>query len=921
MHTNTPSNASIIRRSALFLCPAALILAAGMTGCESTSSLTRTNSDQFTPQGKAELATVTIDPDETFGDFTPESYIEEGDTFTLPQEWVSEARTGASQIQAQRANAQAFEVFAESAYIESMAGADADLQDAFVSRDTGYADAQRTQTIHNARLAQMDSQIVSRSVQSDSKFQRQEAFLISSVQEWQAEIERMRSETEKEWSSALAKHDHMMATYNAVRDRGQADIDEMIKVADLTKTRAASKVQSLRTQAQSVADQTAAEVAKLNHLISTTTEQTSAQFAELSQRSLSLDGQLSSEIATLIAQADQFEASDAAENYKLSVESAQVNYESTLADAENIRLSADERSMQDRAHSARLSADANAKLSTAQTTFEEAQQWVSSQYAKSMADIQNTLAQAERQEHITRGAFVKAETDARVAAMHEQAKHDRELAQTELEKIEAESYAQAAQLQAKFSKEFAAQARKGSFVIPTNMDSSKSTTDAGENTPKFTKAEAKPVNVEADRIAAFKTGLAKAALLRQEADANRLDAIAHRDSEMGKFSNWWSAKQADFHATVASIESFDLKSNADVSRMFTKADSMIASAETERTRSLVDAESSRTEVLATIETLRGNSSTLGKKKDAQVKQLIAQANATRRIGDSKIASLSVQRDAAGRRGEAKSKQLLAEASSLEQSQRAIVAQMYGEIDAAGQILNAELARLDQATISFMAIAEANFNEGNAMSDAFERIAVANTTELTARHIASRKQADADIEYLQHLASAGELMRDAEVSRMFAQADETLGMQKAFDIATRGEIDAQQQVAMASATREFAVANAMETGVRARFDHRVAMTEADRNRAYADMYAQAQQQLAHTQMAAAQAANYSELSQLALSRLNTAANAFQITAQRNWDSRLAMPTQFSTPAGSNTLFKASEATFDFSEFATVPTDSE
>ncbi|MGV6814583.1 MAG: hypothetical protein ACWA5W_06170 [Phycisphaerales bacterium] len=920
MHTKTPSS-RVVRQSALFLCPAALLLAAGMTGCESTSSLTRTGNDQFTPQGQSQLATITIDPSETVGDFTPASYVEEGETFTLPQEWVAEARTGTAEIQAQRANAQAFEVYAESAYTESMAGADADLQDAFVSRDTGYADARRTETIHNARLAQMDSQITARGVESDAKFQRQEAFLISSVKEWQAEIERMRSETEKEWSSALAKHDHMMANYQAVQERGQAEIDEMTKVADLTETRAANKVQLLRTQAQTTADQTAAEVSKLNQLINTTSEQTNAQYAELTQKAQSLDSDLSSQISTLIAQADQFEASDAAENYKLGVEDAQVNYESTLADAENIRLSADEQSMQDRAHSARLTADANAKLASAQTTFEEAQQWVSSQYAKSMADIQNTLAQAEREENIARSAFVKAETDARVAAMHEQAEHDRELAKAELEKIEAESYAHAAELQAKFSKEFAAQARKGSFVIPSNTNESKTSTDAGENTPKLAKAEPKPVNVEANRIAAFKTGLAKAAQLRQEADANRLDAIAHRDSEMGKFNNWWSGKQADFHATIASIESFDLKSNADVSRMLTKADSMIAAAETERTRSLVDAESSRTEVLAKIETLRGNSSTLSKKKDAQVKQLIAQANASRRIGESKIASLSVQRDATARRGEAKSKQLLAEASSLEQSQRAVVAQMRGEIDAAGKILDAELARLDQATTSFMAIAEANFNEGNAMADAFERIAVANTTELTARHIASRKEADADIEYLQHLASAGELMRDAEVNRLFAKADETLGMQKASDIAARGDIEAQQQMAMASATREFTVANAKESGVRARFDHRVAMTQADRNRAYADMYAQSQQQAARAQMAAAQADTYSELSQVALSRLNSAANAFQLTAQRNWDSRLAMPTELPHPAGIEKLYEDSKSTFDFNEFATVPTDTE
>lgn len=920
MHTNNRSVTSNLGRAALFVSPLALVLAAGMTGCESGAAFTR-NTDQFTTEGKAQLATATIDPSLTQGNFTSETYVEEGDSFVLPQKWVSEAREGTADIQAQRANAQAFEVFAESAFTEAMAGADADIQDAEVLRSTGYADAERTRTIHNARLAQMDSQIAARGVESDAKFQRQESFLVASVKEWQSEIERMRSESEKDWSESLAQHDHMLATYAAVRDRGQAEIDEMVKIADFTEERAAKKVQSLRTEAQSVAEQSAAEVSNLSQLINTTTEQSNATAAELTQRAHSLDGELSSQISTLVAQADQFEASDASENYKLSVESAQVNYETTLADAENIRLSADEQAMQDQAHAARLMADANAKLAASQTTFEEAQQWVSSQYSKSMADIQNKLAQAQREEHVARSGFIKAETDARVKAMHEQADHDRALAQSELEKIEAEAVAQAAQFQAKFAKEFAAQARKGSFVIPSNTDTSKDSTKSSDKTPKLAKAENKPVNVEADRIAAFKTGLAKAAQLRQEADAGRLDAIAHRDAEMGKFNNWWNTKQADFHATMASVDAFSLKSNADIGRMLTKADSLIATAETERTRALVDAESSRTEVLATIESLRGNSSTLGKKKDAQVKQLLAQAEATRRIGESKVASLSVQRDAAGRRGEAKSAQLLAEASSLEQSQRAVVAQMHGEIDASRQVLDAELARLNQASDSFIAIAKANYNEGIAMADAFERIALANTSELTARHIASRKQSDADIEYLGYLASAGELMRDAEVTRMFAQADEELGMQRAQDIMARGEIEAEQQIALASATREFTVADARETGVRARFDHRVAMTASDRNRAYADVYAQNQAQLARTEMAAAQSATYSELSMAALSRLSTTSQAFQLTAQRNWDSRLAMPNSLPSPEGVDELFEASKATFNFNEFATVPTDSE
>ncbi|MHA7812766.1 MAG: coiled-coil domain-containing protein [Phycisphaerales bacterium] len=918
----TPAQSARTARIMLGLSPLAIAMAAGLTGCGSSTHMTRHGgTEQFTPEHKATLATVQLDSSRTHGDFTPESYITEGGEIELPQQWVSEAREGSAAIQAQRANAQSFEVFAESQYVESMAGADADLQDGFVARDTGYADAELTRSVHNANISKLNSDIDAREFAAAAKWERQEAFLVASVKEWQAEIERMRSQAEKEWSSSLAEHDRMMASYAAVRDRGQAEIDSMVQTADFTEQRAIQKAQSLRVQANTVAEQSQAEVAQLNQQIQTVTEQFNAEFAELTQRAHSLDAQMSSEIATLDAQANQFKVADADENYKLEVEAAEVTYEATLAEAEEIRLQAQEQAARDRAQYARMSSDAQAKLDTAKTTFTEAQQWVSTQYAKSMADIQNKLAQAQREEQVARSAYVKAEVDARVAAMKAEAAHNKALADAELNQIQAEAEAEAKQLQAKFAKEFAEQARKGSFVVPSNTTDLEEGVNAGDNTPELAKASKKPVNVEADRIAAFKTGLAKASQIRQDAEADRVEAIAQRDAEMGKFNDWFAGKEANFHATMASADAFVQKSNAEVDRMFANRDALIASGETERNRALIDAESGRTEILATVETLKGSSVTMSKKRDAKVKQLFAQADATKRIGESKVASLSVQRDSAKRRGEAKSSQLLAEASSLEQSQRAVVAQMREEIEGARQILDAELARLNQAAQSYMAIAKANYDEDAAMADAFERIAVANTSELTARHIASKKQSDADLQYMTAVSNSNELLRDAEVQRMFAQADEQLGYAKAQDIATRGNIESDYSVAMASATRDFTVADARESGVRSRFDHRVAATESDRNRAYAELYAQAQQQAARNEIAAAQAATYSEQSLAALERLNQTSKTFQLTAQRNWDSRLAMPSNLDNPASVNELYEQTKPSFEFSSFTSVPTDTE
>jgi hypothetical protein len=64
--------------------------------------------------------------------------------------------------------------------------------------------------------------------------------------------------------------------------------------------------------------------------------------------------------------------------------------------------------------------------------------------------------------------------------------------------------------------------------------------------------------------------------------------------------------------------------------------------------------------------------------------------------------------------------------------------MTGEIDAARRILSSELARLDQNAATFLAVAEADYEENKVLADTFERISVANTTELTAAHVASQQ---------------------------------------------------------------------------------------------------------------------------------------------------------------------------------------
>lgn len=916
MHQNTIR--TVGPKTLLRLSPLSLVLAAGLlTGC--ASSPTSPVAKNFNDEGRASMATATIEPVQAQGQFTPESYIVEGHEISLEQQWVSEARRGAAELEARRAAAQAYQVKALANFDESASAADSMLQNSFVERDTGYADAELARTTHDARLYQMNRGIAAQEVSKDTEFQRQESFLTASVKEWQAEVERIRSQAENSWQDSLAEHDRMMSTRAAVESRGQAEIDRMVRAAELTNERAVKKVANLRTEAQTVAEQTSAEVDKINQLIQTTRVQTDSSVAELTQKAHSLDDELASRVAELNAQANLLETADADQQYSLSIHGAQVGYELSLGEAEDTRFAAEELAQQNAANVAKMTAEANAAFSSSQTSYNESLKGIQSHYPKLLADVATTSSEADRVEHSARSAFLKAEVEARSNALREAADHTRAIAKSEAEKIEAESLAEARRLQSRFAKEFAAQARKGSFAVPSKLKEIDPGVKSDDAAPEFARASKKPENVLPEHVAAFRASLARATELRERAEAGRLDAVALRDAEMARFNDWWNNKQGEHRATLASIDAFRQKGDAEVSRMLTRAESMIAHAETERNRALVDAEATRTEVFARIMALRGNSQTLDKKKDAQVRQLLAQADATARTGESKIASLDVQRESTARRGEAKSRQLLAEASSLETSQRAVVAQMREEINASRQILTAELNRLQQGAASYIAVAEANYQESRALAEAFERIAVANTSELTARHIASRRQAEADIEYMAALASSNELIRDADVTRIHARADEALGRGQARDIAVRGQIEADQQVALASVTREFTVADAQETGVRARFDQRVASTIANRNRSYADLYQANQFQRVRTEMAAAEAASYAELSVAALERLNATAESFRLNAQRNWDSRLAMPNALPTPAGTEDLFESTGTNVATPQFVVVPTE--
>jgi len=100
-----------------------------------------------------------------------------------------------------------------------------------------------------------------------------------------------------------------------------------------------------------------------------------------------------------------------------------------------------------------------------------------------------------------------------------------------------------------------------------------------------------------------------------------------------------------------------------------------------------------------------------------------------------------------------------------------------------------------------------------------------------------------------------------------------------------------------------------------------MTQAERDRAYAESYGRVQEHAARVEMAQARAETHEDLSNAALERVRTASNAFERTAQRNWDSRLATPGDRGGREIFERLRRGSDDATPSDQITTVPTDFE
>lgn len=896
-------------------------LAGGLSGCasdgERTSGFFRSNSNVRTIEIDAGKATATVDPNAARGSYTSEWYQEQARGVELPAKWLSEARDATAAIEARRAAAQSAMVESEADRRERMALADAGREAAFSRESAARSEAQRMNTVFGAKMTEFSAQADARAMLAESADMRNAAELNASIREWEAEANKLRADSEQGWNRALAEHARMLAERSAVEERGRANIEEMTRRVDLTEQRAGAKVSSLRQQSQSITERTTALVSELNQQVETVSEQTTAEVSDLRQRARSLRDSTSAQSKGLLSEASSLDTIDVDRRYELELIGTEANYAESLAKAEEIRrqLEADEDSLL--AGVQRREADHTESFDRVRSDFDSAIASVESSFEQGLSDIDVMRSEADRLERQARAQFVNAEAEARARALREESAHQRALAEADYERLRAGAESEAAKISAETARQVAQQVRSGSWSLPGNTNPVASGVSPNSDTPQMAEPSTRPNVVEPDRVAQFRTKLAEVVKLRMQADAQEKALYADADQRRADFRAWYEEKVAAHDAWSSEIESTRRKGFASIAERHARIDATLAQADAARNRALVDAESTRKETLARITKLRAEAEQLERTGEARVEQLLARADATERNGVTRVENLQVQRESTLRRGNAESARLAAEADALEQSQRAVVAQMIREIESSERMLVAELARLDRAAQSFYEIAEATYNEGLFAAETFDRIAQANASELAATHETQRRIAQAEVGYMRELASAQRLTAEAAVDRKLADAERQVSDHLAQDTMTRAEIAARAQMAQAEVNNQFTIAGAEEHAVRARFDARIAMTESDRNRAYARLYLERQQQQRRVEQAMAAAAAYEELSREALARLNERSDRFNRTADQNWDSRLALPANFPMPTPVEKLDSDGANIFNQRGFVNVP----
>jgi len=896
--THIRESAGLARRPLYVTSLVAALAASSMVGCswEGSSSNTRargfTGSSQYWLSSRAGQSDATIDAQEVSGRYNTAWYENTAAQENLPEWYVAEAKLKVNELETQRAEAQAEFLAQQASRSQRFAELDAGLQHAFTKEQVAVANADTVAETYASEAQRLFAMVSAREAEIENQANLGDALIRATISEREAEYEKLRAGAIKGWEQAQAEHQLMKAQRGKVFEDGQAEITDMMKIADMTESRTRAKLAAIRSEGSAIQQQSAARVNDLDQQIQTATKRVSAQSSQLREQASALEEQATATASELNARADALEAGRAGADFEHQVETAGLNFQQIQADAIHLTKKSQAAASEVDAEIERRAAFSEKFLLVANAEYEQQRAGAQRERQHGLADVSVMRARADRLEREARADFILAQAQAYANSLREEAAHLSELADSQFENIRAEAEAEAAAIQAEVLNSLAAQFAAGNVTL---NDRERFQSDIDYDAPAPTPADVAtvPSIVEPGHVASFKTALGESAMLRAQANAFERSLLADFQERTALAETNWIVAQAQHDEMVAGIEAFEIQGDVNAKGLAHNAATMIVTGEAELGFSKADAGSIKKELTAAIMNLRAEANATSVKAQAAVTQLLSEANVVETAGQAEIRSLAARREAIQRRGNATVRRLAAEASAIETTQGALIAQMRQEVRSAQAILKAELARLDQAAESFIQIGEATFEETVASADSFHAKTKALVEQMYAENDATRLTAKADVEHLRTIARADELIGEGTVQRLLARAEAETNIAAGFDTANRAAIDAESRVAEARLASALTQTDAYEDTIKSVFDARLAGVQADRNRAYARQFVNEAQNDARIAQARAAADAYRQLSTDALAQLQDKRTKFETAAQENWDSRLALPTRLLT----------------------------
>jgi len=470
-HNHDVSSSELVRRP-LFVTSLVATLAAGtMVGCSWTGS-SESRSDrafqgsQYWNTTRAQLADASIDPASTAGRYDAAWFDRTGAENQLPDWYVAEAKLGTAELETQRAEAHANYLAEQANRAQQYANLDADLQQSFTKEQLVAADADALAEVNASEAHKLLALVSAREAEIENQANLGDAVIRATIREREAEYDKLRSESGKEWEQSQAEHQLMVAQRRQVLEDGQAEIQDMIKIADMTESRTRSKLSAIRAEAGAIEEQTGARVDDLEQQIASATSRVKAQSSQLRQQASALEEQAHATAAELRARAEALESGKTGADFEHQVAAAELDFQKVRADAAQLTQKAAATQSQVEAEVERRYAFAEKHLQVAEADFQQQRAGIERERTHGLADVSVMRARADRLEREARADFVLAQAQAHASALREEAAHLSELADAEFEKIRAEAESEAAQIQSEVIATLATQIRNGQVVFP-----------------------------------------------------------------------------------------------------------------------------------------------------------------------------------------------------------------------------------------------------------------------------------------------------------------------------------------------------------------------------------------------------------------------------------------------------------------------